>query len=235
MSKLELFEVKGKQKGKILDATFAYIKLQSGDYKFQSKTEKEYSLDIVVDKATAKEFKKAFPKNGYKEVDTSDFEKKFKIPAPFPEQEEQYVIKLRADTVLSADVGELKAGDVIPYEWHSRPKMYFPAEGGVEDVTMTHLASNGSKGDVSFNVMSNSYGQFPQLTGVLVKEFIPYESSGGASSDFGVVVGGYNPGDGNVKQVPTEVSTEVPTEVVGDDGGISSEDSTADDFDNIPF
>ena len=201
MSKLEINEVSGKKSGFIRDVIFAYIKLQDGSYKYQSKTEKEYTVDCVVDKATAKEFKKQFPKNGYREVETSKFESTFKFAPPYPNEDEQYVIKLKVDVSLSGDVSGLKAGDPVPYEWSSRPKMFVPVDGGVEDVTMSVLAANGSKGDVSFRVTTNSYGAFPQLSGILVKELIEYESNGGAGSAFGAVVGGYKAGDGNIKQV----------------------------------
>lgn len=187
--------------GMLTDVMFAYIKLQTGAYKYESKTEREYSVVVIVDKATAKAFKKKFPKNGYKEVDNEDFEKIFKVPVPFPEQEEQYKIKLTVDCALKTDVPTkgLKGGDLVPYSWASRPKMFIPVEGGVKDVTMSVLASNGSTGDVAFKVMSNKFGTFPQMTGILVKNLIPYEG-GEATTPFGSVVGGYDEGDGNPQQ-----------------------------------
>jgi len=193
VSKLTVVTENKKTTGKIEDVTLCYIKLQEGSYKYQSKTEKEYTLDVVVDKATAKEFKKQFPKNGYKEFENIEFQEKFKIDPPYPEQEEQFVIKLKAAAELKTDAPKagLKEGDTIPYEWSSRPKLFIPVEGGVEDVTMTVLASNGSKGDVAFNVTTNDFGTFPQLTGVLVKELVAYENNSGATSAFGTVVGGY--------------------------------------------
>jgi hypothetical protein len=62
MSKLST-EVNGKKTtGKLEDVTFAYAKLQSGSTKYQSK-DLEYTVDVIVDKATAKQFKKDYPKN----------------------------------------------------------------------------------------------------------------------------------------------------------------------------
>jgi hypothetical protein len=202
MSKLELFETNGKQKGKIVDAVFCYIKLQEGGLKYQSKTEREYTLDCIVDKATAKAFKKAFPKNSVKEIDTPEFEAKFKIAPPFPKEDEQYVIKVKAKAQLSADAvsAGLSKGEDIPYEWTTRPKVFVPVDGGVSDVTMDVLVANGSRGDVAFNITSNDFGTFPQLTGILVKDLIEYQSEGGSSSDFGEVVGGLKPGNGETKQ-----------------------------------
>ena len=206
-------------KGKVINCVFAYVKLQSGAYKYQSTTELEYCVDCIVSRDTAKAFKKAFPKNGYKEVETSDFENIYKIKPPF-DGDEQYIIKLKSNANLKADVPKagLVTGDIIPYEWNSRPKAFINVDGGVEDITMTTLISNGSKGDVAFRVNENSYGKFPQLTGILVTDLIEYISEK-EDSDFGKVVGGLNPGDGNVKQIPTqtEVEDEVNTEYPDDD------------------
>jgi len=226
MSKLNV-EVNGKKTtGKIEDVVFAYVKLQSGSTKYQSK-DIEYTVDVVVDKATAKEFKKAYPKNSVKDFENAEFTEKFKIEPPFPSQDEQFVIKLKAAAQLkaAAPAANLEAGDMIPYEWNSRPKVFVPVEGGVEDITLTVLVANGSKGDVAFTVNSNDFGTFPQLTGILVKDLIEYEAAGGSSSAFGTVVGGYKSDTSNVKQVPTpqpkdeddKVTSDVDTTVGGSD------------------
>ena len=226
MSKLNV-EVNGKKTtGKIEDVVFAYVKLQSGSTKYQSK-DIEYTVDVVVDKATAKEFKKAYPKNSVKDFENAEFTEKFKIDPPFPSQDEQFVIKLKAAAQLkaAAPAANLEAGDMIPYEWNSRPKVFVPVEGGVEDITLTVLVANGSKGDVAFTVNSNDFGTFPQLTGILVKDLIEYEAAGGSSSAFGTVVGGYKSDTSNVKQVATQ-QPKAETEQV------TQEES---DSDQIPF
>ena len=177
-------EGKAKGNGVIRDAMLCYVKLQEGSYKYQSTTEKEYILDVVVNKETAKAWKKAFPKNGFLEVETVDFATKYKVHPPLPDEDEQFIIKVKAKAQMSADGGGLKKGDLIPYEWGSRPKLYIPVEGEeneVEDVTMSVLAGNGSKGSVSFDIVQNDFGTFPQLTGVLVAELIPYEAKTSAS------------------------------------------------------
>ena len=189
-------------KGRINNVTFCYVKMQEGGWKYQSKTEKEYSVDCVVDKKTAKEYKKMFPKNSCKEIDTEDFEGKFKISPPYPDADEQFVIKLKADANLKADVpmAALRKGDSIPYEWNTRPKVFVPVKGGVKDTTMEVLVANGSKGSVSFKILENDFGTFSQLTGILVEDLIEYEQKDTAS-DFGKVVGGLRPGNGNPQQV----------------------------------
>lgn len=233
MSKLST-EVNGKKvTGKIEDVVFAYVKLQSGSTKYQSK-DIEYTADVVVDKATAKQFKKDYPKNSVKDFDNAEFKDKFKIDPPFPTQDEQFVIKLKAAAQLKADApaANLVAGDMIPYEWNSRPKVFVPVKGGVEDVTLSVLVANGSKGDIAFSVNTNDFGTFPQLTGILVKDLIEYEAQGGNNSAFGTVVGGYKADTSNVKQVPTP-QTKEDAEQESD----TPDDPPVDDSDepNIPF
>lgn len=227
----------GEEKARLEDVTFCYTMLQGGSYKYQSKTEKEYSVDCIVDKATAKAYKKAFPKNGYKEIETKDFEGIFKIKPPYPEQDEQYRIKLAIDCALKSDVESqgLSKGDLVPYKWRSRPKAYVPTDGGVKDITMTTLIGNGSTGDVALNTTENTFGKFPQMSGILVKDLIEY-SKAGADSDFGEVVGGVNPGDGNLQQTAQEPAQE-PTQQESQQGHVTPEPPVMDDFDEdqIPF
>lgn len=196
-------------KGYVRGATLCYIKLQEGALKYGSKTEKEYVLDAVVDKATAKAWKKMFSKNTPKEVDTVEFESKYKITPPFPNEDEQYIIKFKAKAQFTKDLevqGEsYTSGDLIPYEWTTRPKLFVKGSEGVKDVTMTVLAANGSVGDVAFNISSNDFGTFPKLTGVLVTDLIEYESQGGGAnaSPFGEIEGGLNAGNGETMQKAT--------------------------------
>lgn len=215
MSKFEIINNEEGQptKGYVRGATLCYIKLQDGALKYGSKTEKEYVLVAVVDKATAKAWKKMFSKNTPKEVDTEEFEAKYKIAPPFPDEDEQYVIKFKAKAQFTKEMSVNgpdgvvvhEEGSLIPYEWNTRPKLFVKGSEGVKDVTMTILAANGSVGDVAFNINSNDFGTFPKLTGVLVTDLIEYESQGGGAnaSPFGEIEGGLNAGDGNMKQVAT--------------------------------
>lgn len=235
MSKLEIInnDKNEPEKGYIRDAVLCYIKLQEGALKFNSKTEKEYVLDAVVDKATAKAWKKMFSKNTPKEIDTEDFEAKFKIPPPFPDQDEQFIIKVKSKAQLARDVdlggdGVLAKGSLIPYEWNSRPKLFVKGETGVKDITMTTLAANGSKGDIGFKITSNDFGTFPQLNGVLVTDLIEYESQGGGSgSMFGEVEGGFNPGSGETMQKAEPSEPE--------EGDVPPAPEESEDDSNIPF
>jgi len=180
-------EGKERANGKIKNGVFAYCKLHYADFKYESKTEKEYGVDFIVDKATAKAFKKKFPKNKVREVDTPDFEGIYKIPAPFPEQDEQFVLKLRARAQLARDNADagLKAGDMVPYSWSNRPKAYEMEDGKVRDITMDEnkIPANGSKGHLSYTVLENTYGSFIQLGNILITDLIPYAPKAKATSN----------------------------------------------------
>lgn len=234
MSTMVIETVKGKTTGKV-EGTFLYVKLQTGTYKYQSKN-KEYTIDLVVDKATSKDFKKNFPKNRCKEYDNEEFVQKFKIDPPYPKQDEQFVIKIAADAYLKADSPKsgLNEGDDIPYSWSTRPKAFVPVEDGkVKDITLTTLVGNGSKGVVAFSVTKNDFGTFPQLAGILINELVEYEGGSETSCVFGSVLGGFNEDTSNVKQ-----KAEAPKKEEHDDqeeGG--SSDSPEEDHleDDIPF
>jgi hypothetical protein len=171
MSQLFLDE----KSGKISNVHFAYVKIQKGGKKYESE-ELEYSVDVVVDKATAKEMKKNFPKNGLKEVDTAEFEEKYKFSAPYPDQDEQYLLKFKTNV---AD----KNGEEKPYSWSSRPKVYVPDGDKIKDVTMDVRVGNGSSGDIAFNVSNGKFGQIHHLSAILVKDMIELVSN--RSTPFG--------------------------------------------------
>jgi len=161
----------------INDVVFCYAKIQQSDWKYQSKTEKEWSVDCVVDKATAKKWNKEFPKQKAKEIDTDDFEKIFKISAPF-EGDEQYVIKLKKNAQY------FKGEEMHPTPDAYRPRVFVQgSDGKLQDVTKDVLVANGSKGVVSFDTVENSYGRFAQLKAIRVDELIEYKKEGGASFD----------------------------------------------------
>lgn len=160
------------------NVTFAYAKIAESDMKYGSKVDKEYSIDCIVDKATAKKFKKQFPKQSVKEFDNEEFEQKYKIAPPFADQDEQYVIKLKKP--------HIRDGKEMPY----RPKAFIYADDGktLIDITVSKLASNGSKGKVRYRVTTNDFGTFSQLDSVLFEYFIEYKKDGGNNSPFGIPV-----------------------------------------------
>ncbi len=168
-----------KQKYGILEnVTFAYVKVAEPSLKYQS-TDTEYSVDAIVEKAVAKKWNKEFPKQKAKELDKDEFEKKYKIESPYDE-DEVYVIKLKKP--------HTKNGKEFDEKY--RPRLMIEDSKGVRtDVTVSRLCANGSKGKVSYRLMSNEFGTFAQLQNILIdeKDFIEYKSqSGSIGSEFGI-------------------------------------------------
>ena len=193
-------------RGKLEGIYFAYVKLQDGEFKKNSTTEKEFVVNVVMSEDQADDYSDMFPGNGVNAIKTAEFEAKYKFPPPYPNEKKQYVTKIKQGTTFARDMGEdFKKGDKLPYTFNTRPKAFLAVDGGVKDITMNTLIGNGSKGDIGFNISSNSYGTFPHLVGILVKDLVEYEqkSDSGSSSMFGNVVGGLDEGDGTVQQVAT--------------------------------
>jgi len=158
------------------NTTFAYMKIAAPVNKYQS-TDTEFTVDCIVSKADAKAWNKQFPKQKAKEVDNEEFIAKFKMELPFPEQDEQYVIKLKKP--------DIKNGKQLDQRY--RPRVFKAVEGGEpEDITFDVLVSNGSKGKASYTVRTNDYGTFAQLDSVLVEDLIEYKSTASVGAAFGV-------------------------------------------------
>jgi hypothetical protein len=157
----------------INNAVFAYTKIQAADFKYGSSIEKEFSVDCIVDKTTAKAWNKEFQKQKAKVVDREDFERIYKITPPF-EGDELYVIKLKKPA-------QYKDGTPIPDA--TRPRVFEKnAEGKLIDITKDKLVSNGSKGAVSYDIKTNDFGTFASLKAIRVDDLIEYKKAGGAPS-----------------------------------------------------
>lgn len=163
----------------IEDAIFAYAKLAESTPKYQS-SDREYAIDVIVDKATAKDWNKRFSKQKAKEFEAAEFAEKFKMPAPFGD-DDVFVIKMK----------KAATKDGVPFDEKYRPKVVLRTATEDVDITVNKLMSNGSKGKVSARVTSNDFGTFAQLQTVfmLEEDFIEYTSSGGGvGSEFGARV-----------------------------------------------
>ena len=164
------------------NVVFAYTKIQQAAFKYGSTTEKEYSVDCIVDKATAKAWNKQYPKQKAKEVDNEEFVATFKIDPPFY-GDEQYVIKLRRPA-------QYKDGTSIPDS--QRPRVFEKKEDGtLVDITKDKLVANGSRGAVSFEeTPPNDFGVFARLKAIRVDELVEYKKAkaGVDFSELGEVV-----------------------------------------------
>ncbi len=189
-----------------ISGVFAYAKIQEPAFKYQSTTEKEFSIDIIVDKATAKAFGKQFPKQKGKQVDNDDFEEIYKMPPPFPDQDEQYVLKLKRPA-------QYKDGKPLPESYW--PKVMQKKGGKAVQIPREVLVGNGSTGKVSYDVNENDYGTFAKLKNILVEDLKEYKKSGGSGADdFGLELeeptadefGSADDGNGNEVKVPAKAA-----------------------------
>lgn len=187
-----------------ISGVFAYAKIQEPAFKYQSTTEKEFSIDIIVDKATAKAFGKQFPKQKGKTVDNDDFEEIYKMPPPFPDQDEQFVLKLKRPA-------QYKDGKPLPESYW--PKVMQKKGGKAVQIPREVLVGNGSSGKVSYDVNENDYGTFAKLKNILVEDLKEYKKTGGSGADdFGLELeeptadefGSADDGEGNEVKVPAK-------------------------------
>ena len=189
-----------------ISGVFAYAKIQEPAFKYQSTTEKEFSIDIIVDKATAKAFGKQFPKQKGKVVDNDDFEEIYKMLPPFPDQDEQFVLKLKRPA-------QYKDGKPLPESYW--PKVMQKKGGKAVQIPREVLVGNGSTGKVSYDVNENDFGTFAKLKNILVEDLKEYKKSGGSGADdFGLELeepttdefGSADDGEGNEVRVPAKAA-----------------------------
>ena len=169
MSNLSKFDLADET---ISNVTFFWTKIQKPSLKFQSQVEKEFVVDVLVDKATSKAWNKEFPKQKAKEIDNDDFNEKFGAEHAIEGQDEQFIIRLKKGaTYKDKETGAIKD---IPEQY--RPRVFLADENDeLEDVTFTTLVGNGSKGVVQFDVNTNSFGTFAQLTAIKVENLVKVE------------------------------------------------------------
>jgi hypothetical protein len=158
---------------------FFYTKIASPVAAFV-KTNSEFVVDCVVDKKTAKEYAKKFQKQKPKELDNEEFKAKYKVDeVPFPNQEEQYVIKSKKN--------HIKDGKQTPEKYF--PRVLLATEEGNVDITYEKSVGNNSRGKLSYRETTNDFGTFAELSAILVEDLIEYGGGGGGgvTGDFGAV------------------------------------------------
>ena len=123
---------------------FFYVKLQKPSLKYQSQTDKEFSVTVQVDKATKTLWNKTFQKQKCKELEYDDFCEKYGAEYAIG-NEEQYLLTLKKPAnYKDKETGQLKD---IPDAYRPRA-LIDDGNGELEDVTFTKLIGNGSKGVV---------------------------------------------------------------------------------------
>ena len=178
-----------------IEGVACYVKVHKPYPKYQPE-EKEFTLDLVISKEQAKQWKKDFKKQPPKEFDNEDFKKIFKIDPPFEDQDEQFVIKVR--TEAGYPDGKQKEKKFWPRV------LVLNSDGSAIDIEDGILVGNGSKVNVSYNVLSNSYGTFAKLKNILVLDLVEFGGGGAAGSEFGLQVKGNSEfeDDTNEDQLP---------------------------------
>lgn len=146
---------------------------------------KEWKASVVItDKAVKKEYEK-YAKSldtlvSIKEVETTDFEKLYKVAPPEDAGDEVWVVTLRKSTELG------KTGKPVPDQY--KPRVYHRVGNTLQDITATKLIANGSYGSISLSVFVKNTGAGSiSLKNVLVTDLIEYEradSAGANGSEF---------------------------------------------------
>lgn len=165
----------------VITGLVAYAKVLVPVKKYGKEDEYELSIDVFVSEDDADLWDAKFKKQNAKTVKTSEFEAIYKIPAPFPDQKKQYVVKLKRDTTY-------KDGNPVPKEYW--PKVLMKVNGKRRDISESLLENklgvgNGSACRISFEVSENDYGVFARLKNVLIDNLIEYKSRVEAGDEFG--------------------------------------------------
>lgn len=165
-----------------LSGIVVYNSLKSPKFKFESTTRKEYGIEVVVDKATARAWDKLFKKQSSKVVDNEDFVKAFGMELPFPEQDEQFIIKVKrpADYEEKDKTTNVKTGRILPIPDKYRPRLLLltdPKTRKCVDITFKEYGlGRGSKVLVQYEERdSGSFGTTARLLNVRVDELVKYE------------------------------------------------------------
>jgi len=202
------------EQGIIENAVLYYTKIKTPSLKFGSQTEREYTVDVVVDKTTAKAWNKQFPKQKAKELDNDEFMEKFKAEkVPF-DGDEQFVIKMKK----AAQYKDKTTGTLVPIPEQYIPRVFLSdGEGNLEDITFDRLVGNGSVGTVQFQTNSNDFGTFAKLQAIRVDDLVVVEQSASGGANYNVL--------GNVKSL-----AEAPKQAQQQEATVGSTSDDDDDF-----
>lgn len=168
----------------IEDASLMWVKVDKAVDNY-SKDGKEYTIDAIVSKASAKAFKAEFKKASVTNVEDmledkgKTFEEYFNVPDPQFEGG-NYLIKLKKPAAKNGVTFNLKF----------RPKVYEQTgKGKAVDITTAKLVANGSRGRVSVRAVVNDFGTFAHLNEILVTDLIEFvRADSGGGNSFGVDV-----------------------------------------------
>ena len=170
------------------------------------KKPQEWKCSVVI---TDKAYKKELEKYGksldtllsIKEVDSADFEEKYKCPLPEGAGDEVWVFTLRKSTELG------KTGRPVPSQY--QPKVFEKIKNTMVEITSTKLVGNGAFGTLSIDKFDRSAGGSSLfLKNLLVTSMVEYvkkDSDYEAGSEFGD--DSASDGNGGSTRVPASAKT----------------------------
>lgn len=171
-----------KGRGIIRNVMFMYVAVQNPKKKYQSE-EREYSANVVFDKATSAEITALFPNKKMAPMDEDSFKAKYGMSAPFTGI--FYVMKLSQPELR-------KDGSPIPD--FARPRVLLETKAGIFDITDKKLVGNGSMGDVYYNYYTvPKFGKVLRLGNLVVKRLVEFEREGSGFID-----------NANIKELPDD-------------------------------
>lgn len=133
--------------------------------------EQKYKVVVAVSKDDYQAFIKKYPKKKSTPIENDEFLIKYKVTeVPYPNQPMQYTLTFKQKVFK-------KDGGLMPDSM--RPKAFQFIDGVQEDITMTTLIGNGSKGVVRYSAWDRG-GEIPitvSLQAVCVTELVPYAAS----------------------------------------------------------
>lgn len=160
-----------------------YAAIQEPKLKYKSTTEFEWSVQVAVDKDTAKAWKKAYKKQPVKEYDREEFLAQFKLSElheSYDGVDEFYVVTLKRGTTMK----KKGSNELIPVPENMGPKVLLKKGSVQEDITNTKLVANGSLGVVSiFHKENEEFGDSAGLKNILVTNLIEFVKTGGEAGD----------------------------------------------------
>lgn len=167
----------------LIDGVVLFNALKNPKLKYESQTRREFTIDLIVSKKDAIAWNKRFKKQQAEIIDNQDFVTKYEMDVPFPDQEEQYKIKVKrpADYEEKDPATAQKTGRILPIPDKYRPRvlqLVNPETRKCVDITFKEFGvGRGSKVTVQFEERDNgAFGTTARLTNVRVNELIKYES-----------------------------------------------------------
>lgn len=150
---------------KVVSGFACYANVHTPRNKYESER-KEFGLELIVDKDTFKTWGKEFSKQKGKSMDNDEFVEKYRIDPPYPEFDEQFIIRLKK-------AADYEDGNMIKKEYW--PKVLIKKGNKAVPLDSNTMVGNGSKVQVSYHVTENKYGTFAKLNNVLVHELVEYQ------------------------------------------------------------